>query len=94
VSGGRNGASRGRSFPGAKPLSLMQQILHDYTLPGDLVCDPFSGSGTTARACMIEGRRFVGAEKDPATHRLAMERIRGLGPSTETQPSLFGGGRG
>jgi site-specific DNA-methyltransferase (adenine-specific) len=94
ASSGRNGASRGKSFPGAKPLPLMQEILQDYTLPGDLVCDPFSGSGTTARACMIEGRRFVGAEIDPKTHALAMERIRGLGPATEQQPSLFGGGRG
>jgi site-specific DNA-methyltransferase (adenine-specific) len=86
-------SNRDSVIQGGKPLWLMRSLVRDYSRPGDLVCDPCSGGGTTARACMIEGRRFVGAEKDPATHALAMERIRGLGPSTETQPSLFGGGR-
>jgi hypothetical protein len=85
---------RKQAVVGGKPVALMQGLVRDYSRPGELVCDPCSGGGTTARACMIEGRRFVGAEKDPKTHALAMERIRGLGPSTETQPSLFGGGRG
>jgi hypothetical protein len=91
---GRTSNEAPAGVAGQKDVAVVRQILREYTLPGDWVADPFSGSGTTARACMIEGRRFVGAEKDPATHKLATERIRGLGPSTETQPSLFGGGRG
>lgn len=61
---------------GAKPLGLMRAIVRDYTRPGDLVCDPFTGSGTTALACMIEGRRFVGAELNPEHYEIAMRRIR------------------
>lgn len=61
---------------GAKPLPLMQQFVRDYSRPGDLVCDPFVGSGTTALAALSEGRRFVGSEQkrehyDIATRRLA-----------------------
>mgnify|MGYP003114772511 CR=1 FL=1 len=60
---------------GAKPLGLMRALVRDYTRPGDLVCDPCAGGGTTARACQLEGRRFVGAEVDPDTHRAASQRL-------------------
>jgi site-specific DNA-methyltransferase (adenine-specific) len=84
--------SDGKAFPGAKPLGLMRALLRDYTLPGDLVCDPFSGSGTTARACQIEGRRFIGAEMDPETFALAVDRLRGWGPTEQRgQRNLFTG---
>lgn len=60
---------------GAKPLWLMRALVRDYSKPGDLVCDPFSGSGTTARACQLEGRRFIGAEVNRETYEAALERI-------------------
>lgn len=43
--------------------------------PGELVVDPFTGSGTTALACLATGRRFVGADVDPGAVSLALERI-------------------
>lgn len=66
---------------GAKPVDLMKAIVRDYTRPGDLVCDPFAGSGTTALAAMAQGRRFIGAELDPKHHAIAVARLaRGYTP--------------
>ena len=60
----------------------MQSIVRDYSRPGDLVCDPFCGSGTTAIAALQEGRRFVGSEAKPEHHAIAMRRIaKGYTPS-------------
>lgn len=60
---------------GGKPVSLMRAIVRDYSRPGDLVCDPCAGGGTTAIAALQEGRRFVGAECDLATHHKAIVRL-------------------
>ena len=66
---------------GAKPLSLMCSIVRDYSRPGDLVCDPCAGGGTTLLAALTEGRRAVGAELDPITHAAAQIRLdRGYTP--------------
>ena len=66
---------------GAKPLGLMRAIVRDYSRPGDLVCDPFVGSGTTAIAALSEGRRFVGSEQKPEHHAIATARLaRGYTP--------------
>lgn len=48
--------------PTQKPVELLRYLVRTYTKPGDLVCDPFMGSGSTGVACLLEGRRFVGAE--------------------------------
>jgi site-specific DNA-methyltransferase (adenine-specific) len=77
---------KGAAVVGAKPLDLMKRIVRDYSRPGHLVCDPCAGGGTTLLAALIEGRHAIGAEMDPATHRLATERLaRGY------TPTLFGG---
>jgi site-specific DNA-methyltransferase (adenine-specific) len=61
---------------GGKPLGLMRAIVRDYTRPGDLVCDPCAGGGTTLLAAVTEGRRAIGAEMNPATFALAVKRLR------------------
>jgi site-specific DNA-methyltransferase (adenine-specific) len=61
---------------GGKPDWLMSAIIRDYTRPGDLVCDPCAGGGTTLVAAESLGRKAVGAEIDPETHAKAMARIR------------------
>lgn len=67
---------------GGKPLGLMQAIVRDYSRPGDLVVDPFAGSGTTALACAIEGRRCITSEKDPKHYAIAKKRLdRGYTPA-------------
>jgi hypothetical protein len=60
---------------GGKPTRLMRLLVKDYSRPGDLVCDPFMGAGTTGVACMLEGRRFVGVEIDPAAFDTCCRRI-------------------
>jgi len=60
---------------GCKSLALMRAIVRDYTRPGDLVLDPFCGSGTTALACRMEGRRCITIERDPATVEIAHRRL-------------------
>lgn len=64
-----------RYHPTQKPLSLMIWVLENYTKVGDLVFDPFLGSGTTAVACIKTGRRFVGCEKDANYFAIAEKRI-------------------
>ncbi len=61
--------------PTQKPLALMEALVRDFTDPGDLILDPFAGSGTTGVACRRLGRRFLGWERDPKFHAAAMKRI-------------------
>lgn len=60
---------------GAKPLDLMRSIVRDYSRPGDLVCDPCAGGGTTLLASLWEGRRAIGAELNAETHAKATSRL-------------------
>ena len=73
-----------------KPLVLIERLIADFTQPGDLVLDGYSGSGTTALACLRLGRRFIGWELDPTYFDIACRRVRGdeARPRPE-QPSLF-----
>jgi hypothetical protein len=60
---------------GGKPLLAMQCIVRDYSRRGDLVVDPTAGGGTTGRASIAQGRRFVGIEKDPGRAEIAKRTI-------------------
>ena len=74
---GDHHARRGANIvAGAKPPNLMRALVRDYTRPGDLVCDPCAGGGTTLLAAVQEGRRAVGSEMDPETHAKAVERLK------------------
>lgn len=78
--------SRSNRMIGGKPLWLMQSLVRDYTRPGDLVAYPCAGAGTTLLAAVIEGRRAIGAEVDPKTFEIAVERLRkGYTPSLFTE---------
>jgi len=48
--------------PTQKPVDLMRYLILTYTNKGEIVFDGYSGSGTTAEACIIEGRKFIGSE--------------------------------
>lgn len=58
-----------------KPLALMERILTDFTDPGELVADPFCGSGTTLVAARRLGRRAVGWEVEPKVAEVARRRV-------------------
>ena len=64
-----------RIHPTQKHLELFEGILKVHTNPGDLVFDPFTGSGTTAVACKNTGRNFVGSEIDKGYFDKAEKRI-------------------
>jgi site-specific DNA-methyltransferase (adenine-specific) len=61
--------------PTEKPVPLIIKLLNVVTRPGDLVFDPFMGSGTTGVACMKTGRNFIGCEIDPNYFAIAQRRI-------------------
>ena len=61
--------------PTQKPVALMTQFVNDSTRPGDLILDPFCGSGTTGVACVQTGRRFIGIEIDEGYATIARGRI-------------------
>lgn len=58
-----------------KPRWLMNALVRDYSRAGDLVCDPYAGWGRTLGAAIANGRRAVGAEKDPTAHAEAMRQL-------------------
>lgn len=64
-----------RYHPTQKPLDLFRWILQNYTEPTDTIIDPFCGSGTTGVACVLEGREFVGIEREPHYVEIARARI-------------------
>lgn len=63
--------------PTPKPVDLMRRIIRNSTDSGELVLDPFMGTGTTGVACARLGRRFWGAEIDGPFYEHARDRIRG-----------------
>lgn len=58
-----------------KPLALLYRILLASTLPGDIVLDPFFGTGTTGVAARLLHRHWIGIEQDPGYVKLAQRRI-------------------
>jgi len=63
-----------RLHPTQKPLRLVETLVAYWTRPGDLVLDPFLGSGTTALAAKKLGRKCIGIEQDEKYCRTATER--------------------
>lgn len=64
-----------------KPLALMDEIVQAATRPEDLICDPFSGSGTTGVAAKRHQRRYIGWEQDPHYFQRSRERLAQTGVS-------------
>lgn len=65
-----------RVHPTQKPLWLMREWIQLFSNPGDLIVDPFMGSGTTLRAAADLGRRAIGIELDEGYCAAAIERLR------------------
>ena len=89
-------ASGAREHTTPKPLSLMLELVELFTDPGEVVLDPFAGSGTTGVACLRLGRRFIGIERAPKYAAVARERLEAeskgltLRDARAGQQSLFG----
>ena len=65
----------GRIHPTQKPELLFAELIRKHSNPGDLVIDPFLGSGTTAVAAFAEGRNFKGCDIDPEYIAKAGDRL-------------------
>ena len=61
--------------PSQKPLEVIEKCILDSTEPGDIVLDCFTGSGTTAVACIRRNRQFIGFEIDEKYYNLSLKRI-------------------
>ena len=61
--------------PTQKPVALMRWIIDRWTEPGDLVLDPYMGSGPIAQACHELGRRYIGVELVEDYCRIAVSRL-------------------
>ncbi|HYM71489.1 MAG TPA: site-specific DNA-methyltransferase [Stellaceae bacterium] len=70
-----------KAHPTQKPEALLHRVLLASSRPGDLVLDPFCGTGTTGAVARRLGRRFIGIERDPAYAALARERIAKVAPA-------------
>jgi DNA modification methylase len=66
----------GQDFPCPQPITILRQLVRMLSKPGDIVLDPFLGSGTTAIACELEGRRWIGCDWHGPYCELAEERLR------------------
>ena len=82
-----NGAERlkardGRkAHPTQKPESLLHRVLLSSSEPGDVVLDPFFGTGTTGAVAKMLGRRWIGIEREEDYARIAHERIDAVTPA-------------
>ncbi len=66
--------SHGR-HPTQKPAALLDRIIRAGSSPGELVLDPFNGSGTTGVAALASGRRYIGIDVDPTFLELTRRRL-------------------
>jgi len=74
--GGRK--PRKNFHPTVKPLKLMSYLITLGSRRNDIVLDPFIGSGTTAIAAKMLGRRYIGFELNEEYHKIAEARIKAV----------------
>jgi DNA modification methylase len=81
-----------KGLPTQLPLKLLVPLVGCASDEGDLVLDPFSGSGTTGEAAISQGRRFLGFERNAGYAEKARERLRSvLAPARGTMTEQAGG---
>lgn len=73
--------SGNRAHPTEKAVSILAPLIRSFSKPGDLVLDPFSGSGSTAVAAALNGRRYLGIELEERYCALARRRLEGVANS-------------
>jgi modification methylase len=78
------GQDGGKAHPTQKPEALLYRILLACTKPGDVVLDPFFGTGTTGAVATRLGRRWIGIERDLGYVAVARERIASTLPLDES----------
>jgi DNA methylase len=79
--------SGNRSHPTEKSVQILRPLIRTFSQPGEVVLDPFSGSGSTSIAAALEGRRFFGIELDAEYFRLSQQRMAGVRPARPAAPA-------
>ena len=83
-----------RVHPAQKPVALMRELVRLFSDPGEVICDPHAGSGTTGVAALLEGRRVILVERNPehaaTCRRRLAETIPGEGSRKAKQLALGG----
>lgn len=64
------------THPNEKPVELLETLIQAITRPGDLILDPFAGSGSTLAAAERTGRQYIGVELDDDYFELARQHVR------------------
>ena len=78
-----------KAQPTQKPESLLYRVLLACTKPGDIVLDPFFGTGTTGAVARRLGRRWIGIEREPAYAKVAAARIAATLPLDESAMTVM-----
>jgi site-specific DNA-methyltransferase (adenine-specific) len=78
-----------RGYPAEKPSAVSEVLINQSTVPGELIADPFMGSGSVGVAALRAGRRFTGTDLNAEAVRLTADRLRqfGEGRAPENLPS-------
>ena len=79
-------------YPAEKPVAVSEVLVTQSSQPGDIVADPFMGSGSAGVAAVKNGRRFRGNDLNPDAVRHSAERLRPFGTGQEP-PELTGTSR-
>ncbi len=64
--------------PTQKSLKLMERLISIHTNPNEIILDPFMGSGSTGAAALIDGRRFIGVEREEKYFNMAKTRLENI----------------
>lgn len=70
--------SGNRNHPTEKAVEVIAPLIRCFSKPGDVVCDPFSGSGSTSVAAALNDRAYLGIDLDPAHVSTAKARLAGV----------------
>ncbi|MEJ0062824.1 MAG: DNA methyltransferase [Alphaproteobacteria bacterium] len=79
------GADGAKAHPTQKPEALLYRVVMASSKPGDIILDPFFGTGTTGAVARRLGRNFIGLERDPTYAKIATARIRNIDPAEKPE---------
>jgi len=78
-----------RGYPAEKPVRVSEVLINQSTKPGEVVADPFMGSGSVGVAAVKNGRRFIGTDLNPGAVRITSDRLKeyGMGNAPDDLPA-------
>jgi len=79
-----------KAHPTQKPEALLHRVIMASSKPGDVILDPFFGTGTTGAVARRLGRKFIGIEREESYAKIAAERIAKVVPATPDEMAVTG----